>query len=186
MRRLEGEREETTAEGLWRVCEVATPLGRYCVVVDASSTVHMAYWESERLRAERHWRRWYRGRVWPEREPLPAIAASVTAYFAGNLEALHLLRVAPRGTAFEQRVWSVVRGIPAGERASYAWIAQALGQPRAARAVGRAVGHNPILLAIPCHRVVQKDGRIGGYAGGAARKRWLLGHEHTVAHHPRG
>ena len=84
-------------------------------------------------------------------------------------------RLAPRGTAFRQAVWKALREIPFGQIATYAGIAARLGLSSAsARAVGGAVGHNPISLIIPCHRVLGANGSLTGYAGGLERKRQLL------------
>ncbi len=81
----------------------------------------------------------------------------------------------PRGTAFQQAVWKLLLAIPYGRTAAYGEIAASLGlPPGAARAVGGAVGRNPISLIIPCHRVVGADGSLTGYAGGMERKRLLL------------
>jgi AraC family transcriptional regulator of adaptative response/methylated-DNA-[protein]-cysteine methyltransferase len=77
-------------------------------------------------------------------------------------------------TAFRSRVWEALRRIPAGETRSYGQIAEAVGAPRAARAVGSACALNPVPIVVPCHRVVASDGSIGGYSGGLARKRQLL------------
>jgi AraC family transcriptional regulator of adaptative response/methylated-DNA-[protein]-cysteine methyltransferase len=82
-----------------------------------------------------------------------------------------------RGTAFQQRVWQALRGIPAGETASYAEIARRIGAPRASRAVARACAANPVAVAIPCHRVVRNDGALSGYRWGVARKGALLKRE---------
>ena len=82
-----------------------------------------------------------------------------------------------RGTAFQQRVWQALRGIPAGETASYAEIAERIGAPKAVRAVAQACGANPVAVAIPCHRVVRSDGDISGYHWGVERKRMLLDRE---------
>lgn len=82
-----------------------------------------------------------------------------------------------RGTAFQQRVWQALRDIPAGETAGYAQIAQAIGQPKAVRAVAQACGANNIAVAIPCHRVVRTDGALSGYRWGVERKRALLDRE---------
>jgi AraC family transcriptional regulator of adaptative response/methylated-DNA-[protein]-cysteine methyltransferase len=78
------------------------------------------------------------------------------------------------GSAFQRRVWDALRAIPRGATRSYGEVAAALGRPRAARAVARACATNPVAVAIPCHRVVAKDGGIGGYAYGTWRKRALL------------
>jgi len=82
-----------------------------------------------------------------------------------------------RGTAFQARVWRALQRIPPGRTATYAEIAAAVGQPRAVRAVGRACATNPLMLLVPCHRVVRADGNLGGYRGGIARKRELLARE---------
>ncbi len=83
----------------------------------------------------------------------------------------------PVGTPFQRAVWEVVASIPRGQTRSYGWIAARLGMPGAARAVGRAVGANPLPLLVPCHRVVAAGGRVGGFAGGVAMKRALLSSE---------
>jgi len=85
-----------------------------------------------------------------------------------------------RGTAFQQRVWRALRRIPAGSTASYADIARRIGMPRAVRAVAQACGANPLAIAIPCHRVVRKDGDLSGYRWGVKRKRALLAREASV------
>lgn len=82
-----------------------------------------------------------------------------------------------RGTVFQQRVWEALRAIPAGQTANYAEIAQAIGKPGAHRAVARACAQNPLAVAIPCHRVVRKDGDTSGYRWGVERKRRLLDRE---------
>ncbi len=82
-----------------------------------------------------------------------------------------------RGTAFQQRVWQALRGIPPGETASYAQVAARIGAPGATRAVGAACGANLLAVAIPCHRVVRSDGGLSGYRWGVERKRALLARE---------
>jgi AraC family transcriptional regulator of adaptative response/methylated-DNA-[protein]-cysteine methyltransferase len=82
-----------------------------------------------------------------------------------------------RGTAFQQRVWTAIRDIPAGSTASYREIAERIGAPKAVRAVAQACASNDIAVAIPCHRVVRMDGSPSGYRWGVARKRALLARE---------
>ena len=82
-----------------------------------------------------------------------------------------------RGTAFQQRVWQVLREIPAGSTASYSEIAKRIGAPKAVRGVAQACGANAIAVAIPCHRVVRNDGARSGYRWGVERKRVLLKRE---------
>ncbi len=119
--------------------------------------------------------RWVEEMTHPH-EPTPLTdraAARVRACLAGERRTLDL-PLAPRGTDFQRAVWDLVRAIPYGETRTYGDLAAALGRPAAARAVGAAVGRNPLWLAIPCHRVVGKGGALTGYAGGLERKAFLL------------
>lgn len=86
------------------------------------------------------------------------------------------LKLAPKGSEFQQSVWSSLQGIPFGESSTYANLAKDLGIS-SARAIGRANATNPISIIIPCHRLVGTDGRLTGYAGGLEAKEWLLKHE---------
>ena len=97
------------------------------------------------------------------------------AYFAGDLTAFDL-PLAPAGTDFQQQVWQALLAIPYGGTLSYGELAASIGKPRAryGRAVGAAVGRNPIAIVVPCHRVVGSGGALTGYAGGLRRKRQLL------------
>ena len=81
------------------------------------------------------------------------------------------------GSRFEERVWRALRKIPAGETRSYSDVARRIGSPGASRAVGRACAENPVAVVIPCHRVIEKSGALGGYGGGVSRKRALLERE---------
>lgn len=95
------------------------------------------------------------------------------AYFAGELTHLEM-PLAPEGTAFQQQVWRALCAVPHGETTTYAALARAIGRPEAFHPVGAAVGRNPISLFVPCHRALGSNGSLTGYAGGLARKRWLL------------
>jgi len=97
-------------------------------------------------------------------------------YFAGKRREFQL-RLNASGTDFQRRVWDAVYAIPYGTTASYRDIAEAVGSPKAVRAVGMANGRNPIPLIVPCHRIVGADGSLTGYGGGLPTKRWLLDHE---------
>jgi len=77
-------------------------------------------------------------------------------------------------SSFERRVWKVTSTIPAGQTRTYQWVARRIGNPHATRAVGRALSRNPLLVVIPCHRVIRKDGSLGGYALGKRKKGALL------------
>lgn len=85
--------------------------------------------------------------------------------------------MALHGTAFQQAVWKVLQEIPYGQTVSYTDIAQQIQKPNAVRAVGTAIGANPLLIAVPCHRVIGKSGKLTGYRGGLDMKKHLLGIE---------
>ena len=95
------------------------------------------------------------------------------AYFAGHLQHFDL-PLAPGGTPFQQQVWQQLLGVPYGHTKSYGDIAKAVGRATAARAVGAAVGRNPLAIIVPCHRIVGANGALTGFASGLDRKRWLL------------
>ena len=94
-------------------------------------------------------------------------------YFSGVRRAFDL-PLAPRGTAFQRRVWTALESIPYGETRTYAQIASAVGSPKACRAVGMANHCNPLPIVVPCHRVIGSGGQLTGYAGGLNTKRFLL------------
>jgi methylated-DNA-[protein]-cysteine S-methyltransferase len=112
-----------------------------------------------------------------EVSPLPEFRAPLEAYFAGELEVIHKLPVDSGGTPFQQSVWNALLNIPAGTTWSYGQLAAHIKNPTAVRAVGATNGLNPISLVLPCHRVIGSSGALTGYAGGLARKKWLLEHE---------
>jgi O-6-methylguanine DNA methyltransferase len=107
-------------------------------------------------------------------------ARALRRYFAGQLDAVAAVPLDLAGTAFQRRVWQALRDIPAGETITYAALARGVGRPRAVRAVASANAHNPACILVPCHRVIGTDGALRGYAGGIARKRRLLEHEHAL------
>jgi methylated-DNA-[protein]-cysteine S-methyltransferase len=94
-------------------------------------------------------------------------------YFAGERRSFDL-ELAPRGNAFQRKVWAQLKQIPYGETRTYGQLAVTLGDPALARAVGAANGQNPLSIIVPCHRVVGSNGKLTGYAGGLARKAFLL------------
>ena len=98
---------------------------------------------------------------------------NITEYFTQKRKTFNLpMRL--NGTSFQLLAWEGLRQIPYGETLSYAELARRIGRNKAARAVGNANHHNPLMVIIPCHRVVASNGELGGYAGGTARKVWLL------------
>lgn len=113
-------------------------------------------------------------------EPAPEALAAELARVTAMIEEPKLARGLPldlRGTVFQRRVWEALQKIPAGETRTYGQVAAELGMPRAARAVGAAIGANPVSLVVPCHRVIGSDGSLTGYEWGVARKKRLLAKE---------
>jgi methylated-DNA-[protein]-cysteine S-methyltransferase len=108
--------------------------------------------------------------------PFAETKQQLTAYFAGTLTAFDL-PLQMQGTLFQQQVWAALKTIPYGTTKSYGELAQQIGQPKAARAVGLANGQNPVSIVVPCHRVIGANGKLTGYGGGIERKQWLLNHE---------
>ncbi|MFC6180176.1 methylated-DNA--[protein]-cysteine S-methyltransferase [Lactiplantibacillus daowaiensis] len=105
---------------------------------------------------------------------------AVQAYLTGHSDAFDTLALdLTHGTSFQQAVWHALQAIPYGQTWTYSDLATALNRPQAVRAIASAVGRNPLLIVVPCHRVVRKDGTLGGYRGGLAMKRGLLRLEQT-------
>jgi methylated-DNA-[protein]-cysteine S-methyltransferase len=95
-------------------------------------------------------------------------------YFAGRRTTFEDVKLAPRGTEFQQQVWQALSRIPFGRTVTYASIASRIGRPRAVRAVGLANGQNPLPIIVPCHRVIGSNGALTGFGGGLPTKKWLL------------
>jgi methylated-DNA-[protein]-cysteine S-methyltransferase len=113
-----------------------------------------------------------RGRA--ELGPCPELEDCFRRYFEDGLLELPLEPDISQGTAFQRRVWEEAGKIPRGEVRSYGWLAKRIGIPGGARAVGQAMGSNPLPIVVPCHRVVAADGGLGGFSSGLENKRFLL------------
>ena len=112
--------------------------------------------------------------------PIQSIERELNEYFDGKMTAFDTALFC-LGTPFQKQVWEVLLTIPAGETRSYQEIAKALGKPSACRAVAQANGANQLAIVIPCHRVINASGELGGYGGGLTRKNWLLQHERQMS-----
>lgn len=121
---------------------------------------------------------------WPRDDQHPVLQAAcqqLRAYFAGQLTVFELPLDLSTGTPFQQAVWQALLAIPLGQTCTYGDISRRIGKPQAVRAVGAAVGQNPISIIVPCHRVIGADGTLTGYAGGLERKVALLQLEGVMA-----
>lgn len=155
---------------------IQTPIGTVVVVADPQALCSLDFADDEAHMSALLQRRYGRAALVPYAD-LHGFSSRIRAYFAGDLFAIDDLPVRPDGTPFQQQVWAALRTIPAGTTRSYGHLAQALGKPQAARAVGRANALNPISLVIPCHRLIGANATLTGYGGGLERKAWLLRHE---------
>jgi AraC family transcriptional regulator of adaptative response/methylated-DNA-[protein]-cysteine methyltransferase len=159
----------------------ATPFGDALLAATPTGLCHLAFASNGgRAAAEHDLReRWHAAKFVRDDNavaPLAARAFPDSALRGGPL-AIHV-----RGTNFQLRVWNALLSIPPGTTTSYGALAREIGNPAASRAVGTAVGDNPISWLIPCHRVLRADGGIGGYAWGVERKRTMLVWEALRAH----
>lgn len=116
-------------------------------------------------------------RAWPCAPAHPLLrqaGAQLNDYFTGRRHGFDLPLDLAAGTAFQQSVWQALLAIPRGSTASYSQLSQQIGRPTAVRAVGAAIGRNPLSIIVPCHRVLGSDGSLTGYAAGLNRKSTLL------------
>jgi methylated-DNA-[protein]-cysteine S-methyltransferase len=164
--------------------QMSTPLGELLVVTDSTGSVRALDWLDFEARMLRLLGLHYAAKQVPRDDAFALetgraaqVRDALQAYFEGDLRALDTLSVATGGSAFQREVWSALRRIPVGSTWSYGQLAEHIGKPKAVRAVGLANGANPISVIVPCHRVIGASGSLTGYAGGLARKRWLLEHE---------
>jgi AraC family transcriptional regulator of adaptative response/methylated-DNA-[protein]-cysteine methyltransferase len=161
---------------------IDTPLGQMQVVAD-DDALYLLEFGDQRNRErglERLSEKARRPIVAGSSPPTQQIAAEMEGYFTGKIETFKTPLV-PIGSPFQKRVWEELQKIPRGETRSYADIARAIGKPSAFRAVALANGANPFAIVVPCHRVINSNGSLGGYGGGLQRKQWLLQHERKVA-----
>ncbi|MGC8555363.1 MAG: methylated-DNA--[protein]-cysteine S-methyltransferase [Candidatus Acidulodesulfobacterium sp.] len=158
---------------------IATPIGEMIAVVDSEKRLRALDWTDCETRMYQLFRLQYiRCDVKLIAGKIPIeIKQKLNAYWQGDIESIDYIPVKTCGTCFQQEAWSVLRTIPAGKTISYKIQAAKIGKPSAIRAVALADKFNPILIVIPCHRIIGSDGSICGYAGGLKRKQWLLKHE---------
>jgi O-6-methylguanine DNA methyltransferase len=154
---------------------LATPIGPMVAAASTRGLCLLEFGEEERLAMQvAGLRRRFRTAVRPGESPyLDQLRGELPSYFGADLRRF-TVPLDARGTPFEERVWAELLRIPYGETRSYEQLAVTLGTPSGQRAVGRANGMNPVVIVIPCHRVVNKSGRLGGYGGGLWRKELLL------------
>lgn len=166
-----------------RTCRIDTPLGEMVALVEGEALAGL--WFVGQKYAPPGMMEWDPD---GEHQVLAKLGKQLSAYFSGQPEAFDL-PLAPQGTPFQKAVWALLRTITPGEVVTYGALARQVAAQRAgvipsAQAVGGAVGHNPISIVIPCHRVVGATGALTGYAGGLERKAALLELENGCALFP--
>ena len=148
----------------------ASPLGRLLLAASEQGLCGLYFDEHRHFRGPLGW-------VVSEDHPhLRRAAGQLDEYFAGHRRTFDL-PLDLTGTPFQQRVWKQLARVPYGVTASYLLHAQVIGAAHAVRAVGTAIGRNPVSIIVPCHRIVASNGALAGYAGGLERKRLLLAFE---------
>ncbi|MEL6470697.1 MAG: methylated-DNA--[protein]-cysteine S-methyltransferase [Cyanobacteria bacterium J06623_4] len=155
---------------------VPTPIGDVVIVASEGVLLALDFEEYRARMMKLLAKRFDPVELVPVKNPA-GVSDRVERYFGGDLTALLAVPMATGGTDFQRQVWQGLRDIAPGSVMTYGALAQTLGNPKAVRAVGMANSLNPISIALPCHRVVGSGGKLTGYAGGLARKRWLLSHE---------
>lgn len=159
------------------VARYDSPIGKLSLASVAGKLVHLDF-EGNDARLEAIQKRRFKQIDWIEDGTVPApVLVWLDAYFAGRTAPLPMDSIEMIGTDFQKSVWAALTRIPSGKSMSYAGLAAEIGNARAVRAVARANALNPVSVIVPCHRVIGSDGSLTGYAGGLARKKWLLDHE---------
>ncbi|MBK7001772.1 MAG: methylated-DNA--[protein]-cysteine S-methyltransferase [Rhodoferax sp.] len=149
-------------------CSLESPLGKMTLAANDNALVWLGFDGQKHEEDTRHWRESHAHPV------LRLAREQLQEYFAGGRRAFDVPLNLDCGTPFQQRVWQSLLGITHGTTCSYGTLSARMGQPRAVRAVGAAVGRNPISIIVPCHRVLGAHGALTGYAGGLERKVALL------------
>ncbi len=156
-----------------------SPIGTVLIVADGEQLCALDFADCEQRMMTLLRRHYGPVHLVPTADPA-GFSSRVQDYFAGDYQSLDTIPVCTGGTDFQQRVWTALRAIRPGTTATYRDLAVKLGKPTAYRAVGAANALNPVGIVLPCHRVIGTDASLTGYAGGLARKEWLLQHERAT------
>ncbi|SPY33710.1 methylated-DNA--[protein]-cysteine S-methyltransferase [Pasteurella canis] len=154
-------------------CYFEAPVGRLLMLSQDNKLTNLDF-ELEQIAPNPTW-------IFDENRPLfIQVKQALARYFAGEPENFVDIPIAPKGTDFQQQVWQALLQIPYGQTFTYGELAQLINHPKAMRAVGGAVGRNPISIIIPCHRILGKNRSLTGFGGGLPTKRHLLQLEHIA------
>ena len=160
---------------------VTTPIGPFIAAATPEAVCMLEFGDRPALKTQAATlTRWFDLPVVPgTNDPLERLRLELDEYFTGQ-RTRFTVPIAIAGTPFQQAVWERLLAIPFGETTTYAAVAADIGRPGAQRAVGKANGDNRLAVVIPCHRVINSQGKLHGYGGGLWRKRFLLEHELSV------
>jgi methylated-DNA-[protein]-cysteine S-methyltransferase len=159
---------------------ITTPIGRVFVATTESGLVRVSFHQSESAFAS-DLRQQLGTDVVKSAAKTKAVVHQIRDYFAGRRTAFDVQTDLSHVTPFQRKVLLATAQVPPGRVVSYGDIAKRIGRPRGSRAVGQALGHNPIPIVIPCHRIIATDGKLGGYTGGLRIKKKLLRLEGALA-----
>lgn len=166
---------------------IETPLGKMYALTDDKALYALAFKDLTTIQKEleehalkRGWHVTHHGSTTIS----SLLTTELNAYFEGTLRNFSI-PISLDGSPFQKNVWQNLMAIPYGTTYSYSTVAQMIGKPSACRAVGNANGANHLAIVVPCHRIVNADGTLGGYASGIDRKKWLLRHEGHYSCSPR-
>ncbi len=156
-----------------------TPLGPMIAIADDHHLYLLEFFDRHNLEKEiTNLKKWKNTEIETSSNPLlESIKNEMDQYFQGTLKEFKT-PIATLGSDFQELVWKELKNIPFGLIISYSELAISVGNPSACRAVAKANSTNQLAIIIPCHRVINKNKDLGGYAAGIDRKKWLLGHEH--------
>jgi AraC family transcriptional regulator of adaptative response/methylated-DNA-[protein]-cysteine methyltransferase len=152
----------------------ASPFGNIIIASTSKGICYMAFYEKEDKALEDLQMNFPLALLDRKSDPMQQNALAI---FKNNWNSLHPIKLYLKGTAFQLKVWETLLKIPMGQLCTYGKIAKQIGHPSASRAVGTAIGNNPVAFLIPCHRVIQSSGNIGGYLWGSTRKTAMIGWE---------
>lgn len=148
-------------------CYYLSPIGRLLMISQDNKLTNLDF-EAEQIAPNPKWI------LQPDLPLFIQVSEALTRYFNGEKETFADIPLAPQGTPFQQSIWQQLCKIPYGETSSYGELAHRINNPKAVRAVGGAVGSNPISIIIPCHRILGKTRQLTGFGGGLPAKRHLL------------
>jgi len=156
------------------------PLGLTGLVTSSEGLIRLVNTLADEKSIEKHLTQLTNGNISKKPLHFKGLITQFSLYFEGKLKKFDHTLDLRLGTPFQQKVWKKLLTIPLGKTRSYKWLAQAIKNPQASRAVGNANGKNPLSIIIPCHRVIKLNGDMGGYTGGVSLKHFLLKLEHAI------